>query len=184
MWKIGSLRNNSSFRLSVDSEEQEQGSTRRWWSNEMCRGHAFWRSKENRLSHPTLVATRKDPQTRQARSVLICSTLQKVISRSPCVRYHALVGPIPSEDDTISPRTSSSIDLLVTQNGEFVVGSSIWEGETLVIVVLVRICVVAHCRAILVVAVALLHRGVDVILRVACAAAGLCTLALRSVSSY
>ena len=95
--------------------------------------------------------------------------------------YHALVGAIPGEDDTIRSRTSSSIDLLVTENGELVVGSRVWEAETLVIVVLVRILVVTHCRAILVVAIALLHRGVDVILRVACAAAGFCTLALRSV---
>ena len=96
--------------------------------------------------------------------------------------YHALVAAIPSEDDTISSRTSSSIDLLVSQDGEFVVRSGVWEGEALVIVVLVRIVVVTHGRARLVVAVALLHGGVDVVLRVACAAAGFCTLALRSVS--
>ena len=94
---------------------------------------------------------------------------------------HALVRPIASEDDTIGSWTASSVYLLITQNGKFVVGSSIWEGEAFIVFVLVRIFIAAHCRPLFVVAVALLHGGVDVILGIACAAASLCALALGDV---
>lgn len=95
---------------------------------------------------------------------------------------HALVRPTPSEDDTISSGASSGIDLLITQDRKFIIGSTIWEGEALVVFVLVRIIIVAHRGPVLVVAVALLHRSVDVILGIACAAAGFCALALGVVS--
>lgn len=94
---------------------------------------------------------------------------------------HALVRPIPSEDDTISSRTDSIIRLLITQNGKFIVRSSIREGEALVILVLVRITIAANRGPVLVVAVALLDGGINVILRIACATAGFCTLALGDV---
>ena len=94
---------------------------------------------------------------------------------------HALVRPIPNEDDTISSRTASIIRLLITQNGELVIGSSIREGEALVIFVLVRITIAANCGPVLVIAVALLDGGIDVNLRIACATAGFCALALGDV---
>lgn len=91
---------------------------------------------------------------------------------------HALVRATPSEDNTISTGTASGIHFLVAQDGKLVVRSSIWEGEALVVFVLVRIFIAAHCGPVLVVAVALLHGGGDVILGIACVAACFSTLAL------
>lgn len=121
--------------------------------------------------------------SQQPCSALIRSTLQEIISSSPSVCDHALVRPISGEDDPIGSRTASSIHLLITQDGEFVIGSSVWEGEALVVFVLVRIFIVAHRGPVLVVAVALLHGRVDVILRVACIAASFSALALVDVRS-
>ena len=94
---------------------------------------------------------------------------------------HALIRPTPSKNDTIRSRTASSINLLVTQDGKLVIGTIIWKGEAFVVVILVRVFVVAHSVPILVIAVALLHGGVDVILGIACAATCFCALALGDV---
>ena len=94
---------------------------------------------------------------------------------------HALVRTISGEDDTIGSWTASSVYLLITQDGEFVIGSSVRKGETLVVFVLVRIFIATDGGPLLVVAVALLHGGVDVVLGIACAAAGFCALALGRV---
>lgn len=96
---------------------------------------------------------------------------------------HTLVSPIPSEYNSISTGTASGIHILVTQDRKLVIWSSIWEGEALVVFVLVRIFVAAHCASVLVVAVALLHSGVDVVLGVACVAASFSALALADVRS-
>ena len=94
----------------------------------------------------------------------------------------ALVRPTSREDDSISSGTASGVHLLVTQDGELIVRSVVWEGEAFVVVVLVRVVIVAHGGPVLIVAVTLLHGGVDVVLGVACAAAGFCALALGGVS--
>ena len=96
---------------------------------------------------------------------------------------HALVRPTSSKDDTIGSRTASGINILVTQDGKFVVGTIIWKGEAFVVVILVRVFIVAHSGPILVIAVALLHGSVDIILGIACAATGFCALALGDVRS-
>lgn len=96
---------------------------------------------------------------------------------------HTLVRPIPSEDNTISTGAASSVHFFVTQDGKFIIWSSIWEGEALVVFVLMRILVAAHSGSVLIVAKALLHGGVDVILGVACIAASFSTLALVDVRS-
>ena len=94
---------------------------------------------------------------------------------------HSLVRPISSKDDTIRPRTASIIRLLITQDGKFVIGSRIREGEVLIVIVLVRILIAAYCGPVFVVAVALLHGGINVILGIASTAAGFCALALGDV---
>ena len=97
------------------------------------------------------------------------------------MRDDALVRPISSEDDAVSSGTASSVNLLVTQNGKLVIRSTIWEAEAFVVVVLMRIFIVAHGGVVLIVAVTLLHGGIDVILGIARAAAGFCALTLDSV---
>lgn len=96
---------------------------------------------------------------------------------------HALVRPTSSEDDTIGSWTASSIDFLITQDGELVIGPIIWKGEAFVVVILVRVIIVTHSSPILIIAVPLLHGSVDVILGIASAATGLCALALGDVRS-
>ena len=94
---------------------------------------------------------------------------------------YPLVRPISRENDTISSRTASSINILITQDGKFVIRSSIWKGEIFVVVILVRVFIAAYSGPILVITVALLYGGVNVILGITCTATGLCTLALGAV---
>ena len=112
----------------------------------------------------------------------ICSALQKVISTCSCVRNYALVRPTSSENDTISSWTASSIIIPIAQDGEFVVWPIVWEGEAFVVVILMRVFIVAYSLPILVIAVTLLHGGVNVVLGIACAATSFCALALGEVS--
>lgn len=118
-----------------------------------------------RLFHLKLIARRAgSPQFRIHAPLIIRSTLQEIVSASTCMCDHTLVRPIPSKDDTISSRTAASINLFITQDGKFIIGSCIWEGEALVIFVLMRIIIAAHGGPVFVISIALLHSGVDIIL--------------------
>lgn len=78
--------------------------------------------------------------------------------------------PIIIENDTIRTGTATVIRLAVRQDRELVIRPRHGEVEALVVMVLVR--VVARLAAALLERVALLHRGVDLVRRVAVAAAG------------
>ena len=94
---------------------------------------------------------------------------------------YALVRPTSSENDTISSWTASSVNFLITQDGEFIIWPSIWKGEAFVIMILVRVSIVAYSVPVLVITVALLHGGVNVILGIACAATSFCALTLGDI---
>ena len=94
---------------------------------------------------------------------------------------YALVRPASSKNDTISSWTASSINIPIAQDGEFVIWPIVWKGEVFVIVILVRVFIAAYGCPIVVIAVALLHGGINVILGIACAATSFCALALDDV---
>ena len=81
---------------------------------------------------------------------------------------NTFIRPIPSEDHTIRPRTTTSIRLKAAQDWELVVRPRIREADTLVIFVLVWVLAGTDCLVVGVVVVALLDSGVDVGLVVAC----------------
>ena len=112
---------------------------------------------------------------------LIRSALQEVISTCSCVCYYALIRPTSSENDTISSRAASSINIPIAEDREFVIWPIIWKGEAFVIVILVRISIAAYGGPFLVIFVPLLQGGVNVILGIACAATSFCALALGDV---
>ena len=73
-----------------------------------------------------------------------------------------LISPISRENHPIRPRTTTRIHLLITQDRKLIIRPGIWEGETLVVFVLVWILVAADGLVVLVVIVALLDGGGDV----------------------
>jgi len=100
------------------------------------------------------------------------------------MRNNPLIRPIPSENHAISARTSTRIHLLVAQNMELVVWPHVWEAEALIVFILVRVSATAGCLANLIVAIALLDRGVDIGLGVAGRAAGFGALTLADVKDW
>ena len=75
---------------------------------------------------------------------------QKVITTGTCVRDHALIlAPTVGEDHPIRPRTSTSINMVAVQDGEFLVRLRTSEREAFIIIVRVRILVRANCLTFL-----------------------------------
>lgn len=83
------------------------------------------------------------------------------------MRDDTLVCPIPSKNHPISAWATTSVDLLIAQDGEFVVRCRVWEGKPFVIFILVGVAVTTNGCAVFVVAVTLLHSSVDVGLGIA-----------------
>ena len=105
--------------------------------------------------------------------------LQEIIPACACVRNHPLVCALTGENDSIRPRTASGIDLIATQDGEFVIRTRVGEVEALVIIVYVRIFVFTDGGVLFIVVAALLDSVVDVGLIVTRAAALIDALSLR-----
>ena len=94
-------------------------------------------------------------------------TLQEVIPTGARMRNDPFKITVAIKNNTISSRTSASIDSVAAQDWELLIRARIREAKPLVVVVGVGVIVVADRLARLVVVAPLLDGGVDVGLRVA-----------------
>lgn len=116
---------------------------------------------------------------------LIPSALQEVVPTGTCVGDHTLIfAPTVGENDSIRTWTTTSIHIVAAKNGEFLVGSRIWEGKPFVVVVGMRVVSRINILAVLEVLTALCNSFIDIRLVVASGPACINALPLEMMISF